>query len=323
MKNALPAKSSLLVLGGTGFLGSNLISSLRDKSIRITSVSRHAPESFFRSSSGIRHHTENILNVSFLKHVVKGHDYIVYLAGHSGVTASATHPIRDLEQNCKGSLTLLEACKNDNPRASIVLVGSQLEYGSSGQLPHTESGMLNPDTIYGIHRTTTRLYTRFYARSYGVNVHYVRIPNVYGPHIRPATKTYNIVNYFIDQALHNKDLYIYGSGRQRRDYLFVNDAVSAIIATLTLRTRPGEDFNFGTGKGISVQNLATRIITLTGQGSIHHVPWPGIPDTADHIMSYAKAQKILSWRPAISLDEGLRKTIRFQKRLRIDAHENR
>jgi len=315
MKKTLPVKSSLLVLGGTGFIGNNLIASLMDKGIQITSVSRHAPASFARPSSVIRHHTGNILNTSFLQHIVRGHDYIVHLAGHSGIRASAAHPMQDLAQNCKGALTLLEACKNNNPHASVVLVGSQLEYGSSGQLPHRESGVLNPDTIYGIHRATARLYARYYAKSYGLNIHYVRIPNVYGPHVRPAKRTYNIVNYFIDRALHNKNIDIYGPGGQRRDYLFINDAVSAILAALTLRTLPGEDFNFGTGKGISIQNLATRIITLAGKGSIRRVPWPGIPDQADHVMSYAKAQKILSWKPTVSLDEGLQKTINFQKNL--------
>ena len=230
--------TSVLVIGGLGFIGSNLTRRLVSLGARVAvltpSRERHITLVDELEAAGVVVTEGDLRDHGLVSRVVAGHGLVFNLSGQSGAIRSMEDPWTDLDVNCRGTLVLLDALRHVNPAAKLVAAGSRLEYGRPASLPADELAMGEPLSVHAIHKRTVEQYLRLYRRLFGLRFAIARVTNPYGPG-QPAGRTaYGIINRLIQLALAGETLTLYGDGRQLRDYIHVDDVVSALLALAAL-----------------------------------------------------------------------------------------
>jgi nucleoside-diphosphate-sugar epimerase len=308
----------VLVVGGLGFIGGRLSAALAAAGAKVTIITpsrqKHHDAAIDLEARGIRVLEGDVRDRSQMDAGVRGQDVIFNLAGQSGAVRSMEEPWDDLDVNARGMLTLLEAVRRENRQARLVFTGSRLEYGRVGSDPVAETHDADPLCLHAVHKLVAEQYLRLYERLYGISYAVARITNPYGPGQPRARTAYGVVNRLIHLALAGETLPIYGDGRQRRDYIYIDDVVGALL-------RLGESkantvYNVGTGAGVSIADMAKAIIAAAGGGRLEFVAWPALAEqieTGDFVADISRIRAGLGWRPVVSLDEGLRRTVAFYR----------
>ena len=168
--------------------------------------------------------------------------------------------------------------------------------------------------LHAIHKQTVEQYLRLYAALFGLRFTIARVTNPYGPGQPRERTAYGVVNRLIQLALAARTLPIYGDGTQRRDYVHVDDVVSALVMMSQSPASDGRAFNVGSGIGTRMIDMAEAIVDMAGGGRIEHVAWPSLAsqiETGDFIADVSRIRTELGWVPSLSLRDGLRKTITF------------
>ena len=213
-------------------------------------------------------------------------------------------------------LVLLDVLRHVNPAARLVTVGSRLEYGRPQSMPAGESDMGEPLSVHAIHKRTVEQYLRLYRRHFGLQFAIARVTNPYGPG-QPAGRTaYGIINRFIHLALAGGTLSLYGDGRQLRDYIHVDDVVSALLALAASPAADGSAYNVASGTGTSMADVAAMLIEIVGAGRVAHVEWPPLAaqiEAGDFVADVSRIRRDLGWAPAIGLREGLTQTVSYYR----------
>ncbi|HEV8346885.1 MAG TPA: NAD-dependent epimerase/dehydratase family protein [Vicinamibacterales bacterium] len=316
----------VLVLGGLGFLGVNVSRTLLERESRLTIVTRsrgrHAESAARFESSGARVVEADVRDASAMCRVVRNQDVIFNLSGQSGAVASMDDPWTDLDVNCRGNLTVLEALRTENGAAAHVFAGSRLEYGRPlttpvGPVkPVGEDAAMQPLCLHAVHKIAVEHYLHVYRRVYRLRSTVARLTNPYGPGQPEERVEYGVVNRLVHLALENKALPIYGNGSQARDYIYIDDAVDALLALGASEASNGHAYNVGTGVGIRLADMARRITEHAGGGRLEFVPWPAMAErieTGDFVADVARIAADVGWRPRVDLDEGLRRTVAFYR----------
>ncbi len=306
----------VLVIGGLGFIGTNLVSRLVALGARTTVVTpkrkRHEERASDHESDGVAVLEADIRDASAIGIAVAGQEIVFNLSGQSGAVRSMEDPWTDLDVNCRGNLVLLEALRTQNPRAHLVFVGSRLQYGRPHALPVAEDAPLEPLCLHAVHKSTVEEYLGVYGRLHGLRYGVARITNPYGPG-QPATRTaYGVINRLIHLAVADEPLTIYGDGLQLRDYVFIDDVIDALLLLGSSRAADGRVYNVGSGHGMSLVDVARSVIELAGGGRIQHVEWPELArqiETGDFVADISRITRELGWRPQVSLRIGLERTI--------------
>src|SRR3954467_12422515 len=227
---------------------------------------------------------------------VRGQDAIFNLAGQSGAVRSMEQPWDDLDVNVRGMLTLVEAVRRENAAARVVFTGSRLEYGRVGPDPVAETHGNEPLCLHAVHKLVAEQYLRLYERLYGISFAIARITNPYGPGQPRSRTAYGVVNRLIHLALARETLPIYGDGRQRRDYIYIDDVVGALLK-LGLAQKSAV-YNVGTGVGTSIADMATAIVAAAGGGRLEFVAWPALAgqiETGDFVADISRIKNHLGW----------------------------
>jgi UDP-glucose 4-epimerase len=310
----------VLVLGGLGFIGASLSRRLLTSGARFTVVTRqrarHVHDAADIEASGAAVVDADVRDAEAMRRLVRGQDVLFNLAAQSGAERSVEDPFTDLDVNGRGALVLLEALRSENRQANLVFVGSRLEYGRVGAEPVTENRPADPLCAHAIHKLMVEHYLRMYGRLFGLKSIVARVTNPFGPG-QPAARTdYGIVNRMIHLALSDRPLTVYGDGRQRRDYIFIDDVVEALMR---LGERAASDvpvYNVGTGVGTAFVEMARSIVTIAGSGRIELVEWPplaGQIETGDFVADISRIGKDIGWAPAVPLHDGLERTVSFYR----------
>jgi UDP-glucose 4-epimerase len=311
---------AVLVLGGLGFIGWNLSRQLARAGARLTVVTRdrsaHASEAAALESSGVRLVEADLRDAEAMSGVVDRQDVVFNLAAQSGATRSQEDPFTDLDVNCRGSLVLLEALRTAGQQAKLVFVGSRLEYGSVGAEPVGEDRPPDPLCLHAVHKLMVEKYLRIYERLFGLKFSVARVTNPYGPG-QPAGRTaYGVVNHLIHVALTGQALTIYGDGSQRRDYIFIDDVVAALLSLGASSASDGRIYNVGTGVGTRLIDMARAIVSAAGGGRIELVRWPPMAEqieTGDFVADISRIRRETAWEPLVSLEDGLQRTVSFYR----------
>jgi len=310
----------VLVLGGLGFIGGRLADRLLTTGAKVTIVTpsrdRHVETAALFEARGARILEADMRDGAAMSAAVAQQDVIFNLAGQSGAVRSMEDPWTDLDVNCRGNLSLLEAVRVVNREAKIVFAGSRLEYGHPPHLPVTEDAAQEPLCVHAIHKITVEHYLRLYARLFGIRYTIARLTNPYGPGQPRERTTYGVVNRMIHLALGGETLSVYGDGSQRRDYIYIDDAVEALLALARSPRSDGRAYNVGTGVGTRLMDMALLIVRCAGGGRIDSVTWPPLAqqiETGDFIADIAKIHDHLGWQPAVLLEEGLQRTVAFYR----------
>jgi len=310
----------VFVTGGLGFIGAHLTARLRALDAEVTvvtqSLAAHQDDIARFSIANVRLVQADVRDAAAMADAVAGQDVVFSLAGRSGAVQSMENPASDLDVNCRGALVLLEAMRVKSPAARLVFASSRLAYGKGGDAPIDEEHHLDPLCMHAVHKLAVEQYLRIYGRAYRLQYSIARLTNPYGPG-QPGDRTaYGVVNRLIHLALAEQPLPIYGDGSQLRDYIYVDDAVEALLRLGVAPEAAGRTYNVGSGVGTPIVGMARAITEITGTGTIQFVPWPAMAalvETGDFVANTARIHRELGWAPTIGLHDGLSRTVAFYR----------
>lgn len=313
-------KKRVLITGGLGFIGSNLAHRLVELGARVLLVDSLLPE-YGGNPFNIRDiHGKVIINIADIRdetsmsYLVKGQDYIFNLAGQVSHIDSMRDPYTDLEMNCRGHLSILEACRKNNREVKMVYAGTRQQYGKPDYLPVDEKHLMHPTDVNGINKMAGEWYHLLYDEIYGIRSTSLRLTNTYGPRLLMKHDRQSFIGWFIRQIIDGETITIYGDGSQLRDFTYVDDAVEAFLLAAANEEANGEVFNLGGEKPISLRELVELLIQINGGGRYELAPFPEDRqriDIGSFYADYSKISRLLGWRPKVSLEEGLQRTFDY------------
>ena len=314
------ANRRALVIGGFGFLGVNVTERLRQLGALVTIVTRsrdtHAAAAAAAAAHGIRVLEGDLRDPVAMREAVAEQDVVFNLSGQSGAVQSMDDPWTDLDVNCRGNLVLLEADRQVNPGVKLIFVSSRLAYGRVGMAPVSEEHLADPLCIHAIHKLAVEQYLKLYGQVYGIAWSAARLTNPYGPGQSPERTAYGIVNRMIHQAIAGYPLLVYGDGLQRRDYIYVEDAVAALLCMAESPASTGRIYNVGSGVGTPLVDMARSIGALAGGTRVDYVAWPALAgqiETGDFVADVSRIRGELGWEPRVALADGLQRTVAFYR----------
>ncbi len=312
----------VMVTGGLGFIGSNLARQLVDLGADVLLVDSLIPDygcNLFNVDGIADKLTVNVADVrqaSTMNYLVRDCEVIFNLAGQVSHIDSLKDPHTDLDINCRSQLTLLEACRHNNPRAKVVYAGTRQVYGRPDFLPVSEQHLVRPTDVNGINKAAGEYYHLVYNNVFGVRACSLRLTNVYGPRQLVRHNRQGFIGWFIRLAVEGGEIEIFGDGSQLRDFVFVDDAADAFLRAGADDACNGEVFNVGGGAPISHRALTTLLVEIAGHGSVRFVDWPAEKKAIDIGSFYSSSSKftaVTGWLPRVELADGLAQTIAFYK----------
>lgn len=314
---------NVLITGGLGFIGSHLARYLVNEGAHVTLVDSLIPEyggNLYNIKDIKNKVTVNISDVRdahSMRHLIQDQDYLFNLAGQTSHLDSMTDPFTDLEINCHAQLSILEACRKYNSDIKIVFAGTRQVYGKPDYLPVDEKHPIRPVDINGIHKVSGEWYHLLYNNVYGIRSTALRLTNTYGPGMRVKDSRQTFLGIWVRLLLEGKPIQIFGEGTQLRDFNFVSDVVNALQLAARKSEADGRVFNLGDREKISLKELAALLVRINGEGDYQCIPFPPdrkAIDIGDYYSDHTLIEKVLNWKPAISLEEGLCLTLDYYKK---------
>lgn len=309
----------ILITGGLGFIGSNLAHASCKQGAEVTvydSREAHSGANDF-NLSGIRDNVsviiDDIRNSQAVAQAVIDKDILFHCAAHTSHPGSMKNPLKDVDVNCKGTITLLEAARWNNPAMKIVHIGTTTQIGKMVAEPIDELHPEFPADIYSANKTAAEKYTLIYGNAYGMHTTVLRLSNIYGPRSNIRSSDFGFINYFIGLALQGKELTVYGNGQQKRSVLHVDDAVDALLKAAVSNETDKEVFLISSDTQYTVQTVASLIVKYIG-GSFKSILWPQNRkriEIGDAVINNLKAKKILKWSAKVGLQKGLITTEKY------------
>lgn len=310
------------VTGGAGFIGSHLCEELlasgasvrvftRYSSNGIQGALRDVPADVFNSLEII---CGDLRDPSGVDQAIKGADIVFHLAAHIGIPYSYVHPIDVLQVNVNGTANVLEACRR-NSVAKLVSFSTSETYGTAQYTPIDEAHPLNPQSPYAASKVGADQLALSYYRSFDVPVAICRPFNTYGPRQPPRA----VLPTIIAQALAGEVIKL-GLLTPTRDLVFASDTAKGAMRIAEEDATVGEVINLATGKEVSIGDLADTVINLFGNKHRIEIDESRIRPEKSEVFQLlgdaSKAEKMLNWKPEVSLLEGLKQTISWVRRNR-------
>ncbi len=317
------AGQRILITGGLGFIGSTLARRLADAGARVILVDSLIPDyggNLFNLDGYADRVTVNIADVRdeySMDYLVRGQDILFNLAGQTSHLDSMRDPYTDLEINVRSQLSILEACRKNNPTIKIVYASTRQFYGRPDYLPVDERHLLHPTDVNGINKMAGEWYHIVYHNVYGLRATSLRLTNTYGPRMRIKDARQTFLGVWLKQVLCGEPILIYGDGQQLRDFNYVDDAVEALLQAASDPRANGQVYNLGsTEPPINLLDLAQLLIRINGGGDYRLVPFPPdrkAIDIGDYYSDFTRIRQELGWLPRTTLAAGLERSLAFYR----------
>lgn len=305
---------NILITGGAGFIGSNAVEYFLGKNHNIIVIDNLLSGHYKNISKlvdekKITYYEADIRDKETVEKIVLQHgiDICINFAALISVAESTEKPLLTEDINVNGLINVLEAC-GKNKIKTFVHASSAAVYGDSQELPKRETMAPEPKSPYAVTKLAGEYYNTFFADKYGFKAINCRFFNVFGPRQDPKSQYAAAIPIFLERAIANKDITIYGDGEQTRDFIYVKDLISAIDHLI--QNTPEEKvnaFNLGYGEFITINEIVKKIITMTGSKSklLYTDPRPG-----DIKYSYASIDNLAGtkWQKQTGFDRGLEDT---------------
>lgn len=310
----------ILVIGGLGFIGSNLVRECVRYKHQVSvydNLDPHAGGNLYNIhdiKDDVEVHYHDILDFDRLAEHIVGKDIIVNCAASTSHPFSMREPWLDMDVNCRGVINILEAIRRYNPEAKFIHLGTSTQLGRLIYQPADEKHPEFPLDIYSANKSVSEKYVLIYAKAYHLRACVIRLSNVYGPRASIHSPEFTFNNYFLGLALQGKEIPIFGGGLYLRNFIYVEDAVEAVLLAANSEGSNGETFFVVGDEHLSVLNFAEKIVEIIGKGCIRSVPYPNNRqpmEIGDVQLSHQKISEWLKWQPKTNLSIGLEKTCAY------------
>lgn len=311
-------RKTCIVTGGAGFIGSFIVDRLLAKNYRVFAVDNLITGNEKNLEGAKKNELFTLIHHDVSQGLpVVGHiDYLYHLASPASVPDYQRYPEETALVNAEGTHEALKVAKAHGAR--FLFTSTSEVYGDPTEHPQKEEywGNVNPNGVRACYDESKRygeMITMLYGRNHGVDVRIARIFNTYGPRMRPDDG--RVVSNFINQAIRNVPITVYGNGMQTRSFCYVSDMVEGLVLLMETDAAKGEVVNLGNPQEYTMQELAEKIKEMTGTKS--EIIRTDLPqdDPSRRKPSIEKAQTLLGWKSLVSFEDGLTKTIEYYRSL--------
>src|SRR3989339_9449 len=308
-------RGQCLVTGGAGFIGSHLVDQLLAKGCRvrgldnltngkIANLAHHFADPNFEFRQG------SITDPGDVDQALQDIQVIFHLAC-LGVRHSLAHPFENHRVNAEGTLLLLAAARRAKVSRFVHCSSSEV-YGSAQQVPMAETHPTHPCTVYGAGKLAGEAYARAYHLAYGLPTVIIRPFNTYGPRSHHEGDAGEMIPKSIVRALNGREILVFGDGAQTRDFTFVEDTATGLVAAAECEAMIGLTLNLGCNFEISIKELAEKLVAMVGNNAATVQFTPARPGDVSRLYAAPSAfMGLCNWRPATTFEAGLEKTIAY------------
>lgn len=311
------SKTSFLVTGGAGFIGSHIVQYLMQnnaKKVRVLDnlmTGNYVNIQQWENKPNFEYMEGDIRDSSTCMKACEGIDYVSHQAALGSVPRSIKDPVRSNAINVDGFLNMLVAAKDCNVKR-FVYASSSSVYGDEPNLPKVEERVGSPLSPYAVTKATNELYARVFGSTYGMEIIGLRYFNIFGPRQDPNGPYAAVIPIFIDHLKSQQPVYIDGDGEQTRDFTFVENAVQANVRAMLTQIdgATGQTYNIAFGRNYSVNHLYKVIKEglNTKQEALYRESRKG--DVRNSLADISKAQKYLGYKPLFSFEDGMKITLK-------------
>jgi len=317
------AGARVMITGGLGLIGSALARRLVALGAQVLLVDSLIPEyggnlaNVAGLGDKVRVNIADIRDRHAIRQLLRGQDFLFNLAAQVGHLASMSAPEDDLAINVTAQLQLLETCRELVPDIVIVHAGTRQIYGRPKYLPVDESHPLRPVDVNGVNKAAGEAYHLLFHDVYGTNTRSLRLTNVYGPGMRIKDARQNFLGIWLRRALEGEPVEVWG-GEQRRELLYVEDAAEAFLTAALAPQTVGLALNVGGDSAHSLLAIAAALVRANDGAGGYDVrefpPERKAIDIGDFLTDDRRFRDLTGWRPAVTLDDGLRRSLDYFRR---------
>ncbi len=305
------ANENISVTGAGGYIGSSLSNYLAKKGYKIVKISNKNIKSSFKY---------NLKLESSWRKILKNSDHIVHLSAATSLYDCEKNSLKTQKANVLPIKKLINAAKKMSSKPHVIYASTATIYGSVKVFPVNEKRKLNPSSEYDLQKLICENLLKKAARDGVLRSTILRFSNIYGPSLSRGNSTdRGILNKVIKSAIGGNDIEIFGSGNYIRDYIYIDDVLSAIESCLKFQNKSYEVFNVGTQKLNTLKKVFKSVKKFVYQSTnksinINYVPWPLDShkiEKRNYVSDISKIKRELGWKPLIDIDSGIKKTINF------------
>jgi UDP-glucose 4-epimerase len=294
-----------LVLGGGGFIGTNLCRELRARGALVRGFGRS--RQFADALDGVEWVFGDLNDADCLEGLIRGIDIVFHLIGSGLPNSSNTHPADDVIDSIRGTVLLLDACRGANIRKIVYVSSGGTVYGVTGDRPIAETMPTDPICAYGIGKLTIEKYFSLYGYLYGMNFSVLRVANPYG-RFQTANRQQGVIAALLKRAIRGEKLEIWGDGSVTRDFLHVDDVVAAMLAVVDY-DGPHHVFNVGSGVGRSLRTIVGDIAAVLRRDDLPIAYQDARPaDVPVNVLDIGLIRQQIGWLPRVEWMSGLERT---------------
>lgn len=294
----MSSKLRVLVTGGAGFIGSNLVDAFVERGDKVVIIDNLSTGKKENINPKADFHEVDMRDLEAIKPLFEGVDYVFHLAAYARVQPSIEDPVTANDINLNGTLNVLVSARDAGVK-KVVYSASSSAYGNQAEMPLREDMPAHPLSPYGLQKYVGELYCRLFHELYGLPTVSLRYFNIYGPRQLLEGAYCLVMGIFVRQRLNGEPMTITGDGEQRRDFTSVHDAIRAnILAAESDKVGRGEVLNIGRGKNYSVNELAEMI-----GGPVKHIEPRVEPKVT--LADNSRAKELLGWEPQVDLPDWL------------------